>query len=239
MEFSNRGAVVKSWQLKKYKDDAKPQRTLDVVHPQASAEHIGSWPFSLMLDDPQLESAANTGLYKLSSDSGAPWKRQRTSRSTWSDGHLEITKKFHFEYSYVVNVETTSTYNGSATLAGLAWRGGFGDLTVPIRRRLQTMKAFSSENGKLTRLDTRSWTAWKNGAMFWQGGKAFTGIDDRYFSATFLPPTNSLSTTQETRYWKLWDTRPWTARRNRRPFRKWLRPPRSDRWTCACMLGRG
>src|SRR5271154_7592507 len=36
VEFSNRGAVVKSWQLKKYKDDSKPQKPLDVVHAQAA-----------------------------------------------------------------------------------------------------------------------------------------------------------------------------------------------------------
>ena len=53
VEFSNRGAVVKSWQLKKYKDDSRPQRTLDLVHPQA-AEQTG-WPFSIVLDDPQSE----------------------------------------------------------------------------------------------------------------------------------------------------------------------------------------
>src|SRR5690348_9499161 len=44
VEFSNRGAVVKSWQLKNYKDDSKPQKTLDLVHPQAAAE-VGGWPF--------------------------------------------------------------------------------------------------------------------------------------------------------------------------------------------------
>src|SRR5260370_14835746 len=38
VEISNRGAVVKSWQLKNYKDDAKPQRVLDVVHPDASQQ---------------------------------------------------------------------------------------------------------------------------------------------------------------------------------------------------------
>ena len=30
VEFSNRGAVVKSWKLKKYTDDAKPPKMLDV-----------------------------------------------------------------------------------------------------------------------------------------------------------------------------------------------------------------
>src|SRR5262249_14030531 len=36
VDFSNRGGVVKSWQLKNYLDDNKPPRILDVVHPQSS-----------------------------------------------------------------------------------------------------------------------------------------------------------------------------------------------------------
>src|SRR5579864_3404589 len=60
--FSNRGAVVKSWELKKYLDDSKPQKVLDVVHPEA-AQTTGGWPFALIFDDPQLQSAANDGLY--------------------------------------------------------------------------------------------------------------------------------------------------------------------------------
>src|SRR6266852_5395151 len=65
VEISNRGAVVKSWQLKNYKDDAKPQRVLDVVHPDAS-QQTGGWPFSVVLEDEQLQNAANGGLYQLS-----------------------------------------------------------------------------------------------------------------------------------------------------------------------------
>jgi len=41
VEISNRGAVVKSWQLKKYQDDAKPRRVLDVVHPEAAQQTGG------------------------------------------------------------------------------------------------------------------------------------------------------------------------------------------------------
>jgi len=38
VEISNKGAVVKSWRLKKYLDDAKPPRVLDLVHPEASQQ---------------------------------------------------------------------------------------------------------------------------------------------------------------------------------------------------------
>jgi len=38
VEISNRGAVVEELQLKNYKDDAKPQRVLDVRAPDASQQ---------------------------------------------------------------------------------------------------------------------------------------------------------------------------------------------------------
>src|SRR5215471_15677867 len=63
VEFSNRGAVVKSWQLKNYKDDAKPQRVLDLVH-DAASQLTGGWPFGLVLDDEQMQSTVNNGLYR-------------------------------------------------------------------------------------------------------------------------------------------------------------------------------
>ena len=204
VEFSNRGAVVKSWQLKKYKDDAKPQRMLDLVHPETAAK-TGGWPFSLVFDDPQLETAANTGLYKISGDR-ALLEAPADLTFSWSDGHLEVTKKFRFDHSYVVNVETTSTYNGARVVAGLAWRGGFGDVTVTDPAPSTTLQTYYSENGKLSsflekKLDTAD--KWGN---IWQGGKTYTGIEDRYFTAAFLPPADALSTTLGTRYWKAWTT---------------------------------
>src|SRR6059058_5037299 len=104
VEISNRGAVVKSWQLKNYKDDAKPQRVLDVVHPEIS-QQTGGWPFSVVLDDEQLQNAANGGLYQLSSPATALEAPAEVALN-WSDGHLEVAKHFQFDHSYVVGVET-------------------------------------------------------------------------------------------------------------------------------------
>src|SRR6267142_4930101 len=148
VEFSNRGAVVKSWQLKNYTDDSKPQKTLDLVHPQAATE-TGGWPFALVFDDPQLGTLANTGLYKISSDANSV-QAPADLTFTWSDGHLQVTKKFHFDHSYTVNVETTVTNNGNHVMAGLAWLGGFGDLTVTNPVPVEKVFIFYSEGGKLT-----------------------------------------------------------------------------------------
>ena len=202
VEFSNRGAVVKSWQLKKYFDDAKPPQVLDVVHPEA-AQQTGAWPFALVLDDEQLETAVNGGLYEFSSpasDLHAP----ADVEFIWSDGHIEVSKHFHFDHTYVVRAETSVKVNGTPVTAGLAWLGGFGDLTVTNPRPIDTVTAFSSENGKLNLIAAKKLDGlekWPRGT--WQVLKDWTGIQDRYFAAVFLPPNGPAPGSLETRDWKV------------------------------------
>jgi len=200
VEFSNRGAVVKSWQLKNYKDDSKPQKTLDLVHPQAATE-TGGWPFALVFDDPQLGTLANSGLYKISSDANS-LEAPADLTFTWSDGHLQVTKKFHFDHSYTVSVETSVTNNGNHVTAGLGWLGGFGDLTVTNPIPVETVFIFYSEGGKLTTLPHKKLDGPEKWGNVWQGAKEFTGIEDRYFTAAFLPSLTD-PTPLQTRYWKV------------------------------------
>jgi YidC/Oxa1 family membrane protein insertase len=202
VEISNRGAVVKSWQLKKYLDDSKPQRVLDVVHPKTS-EQTGGWPFSLTLDDPQMEGAANGALYQVSSGSNS-LTAPTDAEFSWSDGRLEVTKHFYFDHTYVVRVETSVKYNGMPVTAGLAWRGGFGDLTVTNPIPVETVTTYYSENGKLSSFAYKKLEGpEKWGGGVWQGGKDFTGIADRYFTAAFLPANGAAPGTLETRYWRV------------------------------------
>src|SRR3989440_3006931 len=208
VEISNRGAVVKSWQLKNYKDDAKPQRVLDVVHPDAS-QQTGGWPFSVVLDDEQVQNAANAGLYQISSD-GTNLRAPADVDLTWSDGHLEVMKRFHFDHTYVVRVETSVKFNGNPIKAGLGWLGGFGDLTVTNPAPVETVTTYYSEGGKITNFPHKKLDGLdKWGPGLWQGRKDFLGIEDRYFTAAFLPPIvgrgDGVSLPMgalETRYWK-------------------------------------
>src|SRR5206468_12648670 len=155
VEISNRGAVVKSWQLKGYLDDAKPQRVLDVVHPEAS-QQTGGWPFAVILDDEQLQNAANGGLYQAST-SASTLNAPADAEFSWSDGHLEITKRFHFDHTYVVSVETAAKFDGAPILAGMSWLGGFGDLTVSNPAPIDPVSVFSSETGKGTTIAAKKW----------------------------------------------------------------------------------
>ena len=215
VEISNRGGVVKSWQLKKYMDDAKPPRVLDVVHPEASAQ-VGGWPFSLVLDDAQLEAQANAALFvseagKLISKGEAAkpaagsttvqLEAPATLQLAWSDGHLEVTKTFQFDHSYVVHVEVSAKLNATPIKAGLAWLGGFGDLTVaPNPVPVESVFTFYSENGSLTSVPHKKLEGpdkWP--PALWQGGKDWAGIQDRYFVAAFLPLQGSAPGMIETR----------------------------------------
>jgi YidC/Oxa1 family membrane protein insertase len=201
VEISNRGAVVKSWQLKRYEDDAKPQRVLDVVHAEAS-QQTGGWPFSVVLDDEALQNAANAGLYQVSSDSNT-LHAPVDAEFSWSDGHLEVTKHFKFDHTYVVRAETSATLDGKPIHGGLAWLGGFGDLTVTNPAPVETVSTYYGEGGKINSFQYKKLDGpdkWPPGK--WQVGEDFAGIEDRYFVAAFLPPNGAAPGTLATRYWK-------------------------------------
>ena len=222
VEISNRGGVVKSWQLKKYMDDSRPQRVLDVVHADAAAQ-VGGWPFALVLDDQQLEAQANSALYVAGvAEPGAhagvadvnyaglpvnPLQAPSELQFVWSDGHLEVTKNFQFDHSYVMRVETVVKFNGTPIKAGLAWLGGFGDPTVQNPVPVDTTFTFYNEGGKLTDLPYKKLEGpEKWGPGVWMGGKDYAGIEDRYFAAAFLPVSGVASASIETRYWKVMRT---------------------------------
>ncbi len=205
VEISNRGAVVKSWQLKKYTDDAKPPRILDLVHPKA-AEQVGGWPFAVVLDDAELQTAANAGLYQMNPE-GASVAAPTDVDFSWSDGHLAVTKHFHFDGSYVAHVEVSAKKDGTPITAGIAWLGGFGDVTVANPANWDSVQTYYSEGGKISTFLPKKLDGidkWGNG--LWQGGKDFTGLEDRYFTATFLPANGAAPGTLETRYWKTSET---------------------------------
>src|SRR5579864_6732289 len=192
VEISNRGGVVRSWQLKQFTDDHKPPRTLDLVHPDA-AQQSGSWPFSIALDDPQQEASVNSALFEITSagkvpDAGAVLHAPAEITLSWSDGHLEVTKQLKFNSTYIVDVKTAVTLDGMPLRISLAWSGGFGDATA-YRAAAQT-QVFTSADGKLNTLAAKN--LGKSGQTTVRAPLAgtfdFAGIQDLYFAATFLPP---------------------------------------------------
>jgi YidC/Oxa1 family membrane protein insertase len=204
VEIFNRGGVVRSWQLKKFDDDHKPPRTLDLVHPDA-AQASGSWPFSLALDDPQQEVTANNALFEITSAGkpligGSVLHAPAEVTLAWSDGHLEVTKQLKFNPSYIVDVKTTATLDGAPLRNSLIWSGGFGDITA--YRAAAQIQVFTSAPGKFNTFAAKN--LGKPGQTAVRAPVAgtfdFVGIQDLYFAAAFLPPFTARGDLAETQF---------------------------------------
>lgn len=209
VEISNQGAVVRSWTLKKYLDDETPPRPLDLVNAESSRQF--GWPLSLQLSDTRAEALANTGLFQASAvtPAGAAASAQTHFQAPvslafhFSDGHLDVTKKFDFTQTYQLTVETSILLDGKPLPAALAWRGGFGDKTV--YNEAQLIQVFYNQGGKLETLSYKKLGVKDNESQpsIHSGPLEFAGIQDQFFAAAFIPDaTPNLD---------LWD---WTKNRN-------------------------
>jgi YidC/Oxa1 family membrane protein insertase len=194
VELSNRGGVVRSWQLKAFTDDHKPPRTLDLVHPEA-ARDSGYWPFALQLDDPQQQMTLNNALFELTSSAkpAGPGEIIRAPVQVtlvWSDGHFEVSKQFNFDQSYIVETKVSVKLDGMPLRSSLMWAGGFGDVTA-YRAATQT-QVFTSAAGKVNTIAAKSLGKSGQNAVPAPipGTYDFAGIEDLYFATAFVPPFN-------------------------------------------------
>jgi YidC/Oxa1 family membrane protein insertase len=177
--FSNRGATVKSWTLKKFKDSiGKP---LELVN-QKGAEKVG-YPFSLAFRDKQPSSDLNKALW-------IAHPGQNTISFEYSDGRTHAARTFALEPNgYLVQYSDEVTQVGGAGIPHLVqWRGGFGDMAVQNAAAQQGTIRYDLAENKLRRELAKKA---KNGPFIADGMFSFAGIDDQYFGAAFLPPPNT------------------------------------------------
>jgi YidC/Oxa1 family membrane protein insertase len=219
VELSNRGGVVKTWELKKYFDDQKPPHPLDLVN-DSVAKELG-WPFSLVLADPQLEAKANSALYQVQAagaqlavtektgtgsnaagianaakaavNNGGPLEAPINIVFHWSDGHLDVTKTLSFTADYETTVDVSVLLDGKPEPVAVAWRGGFGDKAVYNAAQLVTV--YYKTGGKLNLLQYKKLGVSGNQSQpaVQYGPLEFAGIEDQFFTAAFLPDGTDLS----------------------------------------------
>jgi YidC/Oxa1 family membrane protein insertase len=169
--FSNRGAVVKSWILKAYKDrDGHP---LDLVNTRA-LDKVPA-PFSLVVKAP-LATDPNAALYTI--DQPDPL----TLNFEFSDGRAITRKSFRFTAnSYLLAITSEVSQNGLLVPHQLAWRGGFGDQTVASATADEQVVYYD------TKLRQQAAKEAKNGPVAFPGQYSFEGMDDKFFAGVFLP----------------------------------------------------
>jgi YidC/Oxa1 family membrane protein insertase len=180
IEFSNRGAVVRSWILKKYKDTTGKQ--VDLVNQTAVAKT--GYPFSIVLPGPKPPVDLDQALYapKPTADGlGVAYE--------YSNGQVLSRKTFHFKKdSYLADLSFEVVADGKPIPALLAWRGGFGDRQVPNAWASQRSVYFDLTANKLVISGAKDA---KNGPVSAEGAYSFAGIEDNFFAAVFLPEDGS------------------------------------------------
>lgn len=173
--FSNRGAVVRSWVLKAYKDQAS--KPVDLVNVRAAARVPA--PFSLTAKGQPLSPNPDTVLFQVERPDSL------TVNFRYSDSKLAVKKSFRFlPKSYLVAVSSEVSQNGALVPHGFAWRGGFGDSTVVNPTKDQQALYYDVGNSKLQEMPVKNA---KDGPVSSGGQYSFAGLEDAYFAGVFLP----------------------------------------------------
>ena len=178
VEFTNRGAVVTSWQLKQYNDALG--NPLDLVH-AGGARRYGM-PFRLVRPGGDPIEGADKALFTVN-----PGRSVRNAPETltfeYAKPGLRILKRFAFESSgHVVQVETQVLEAGRPQRHLLSWDGGFGDTA-------QAGNSVHSQTYYYTDGDIEYVPAddAEDERITHSGPFPFVGIADLFFTAAAIP----------------------------------------------------
>ena len=177
--FTNRGAAVKSWVLKKFQDNSgKP---LQVVNTAATDLPL---PFTIELNGNKPAFDPNTVFYQSKLTGGGTGIEY-----DYSDGRTSIRKTFQFTgSSYLSEVKCEVLENGTPVPNTLMWRGGFGDQKVRNAAGIQHTVRYDAGSSKLVTKTTKDA---KNGPITDSGNYTFAGLEDTFFAAVALPTDSS------------------------------------------------
>ena len=172
--FTNRGGQVKSWILKKYKDDEG--HPLDLVNKDTAKFGL---PLSLYTYDQNLRNQINSALY-VASASGTVTAPGELSFE-YSSGGVSVHKSFVFGTTYVISIQTSVTQNGQPVAAFPAWAAAFGDETTAPGYASQKIEYMA--DGKVERVAPKK----VSGGNTLRGPFNWAGPQDQFFAAIFLP----------------------------------------------------
>jgi len=176
--FTNRGARLKSWRLKKYLDqERKPQ---ELIENQLATQPL---PFTLSTSDPQLDTTLNGALYSSNAAPSAMITSPFDLRFEYRDAAgIQAVKTFHFvPDSYTVTVRADVTAGTRAITPTIVWGPAVGDI-AEISRYTQRAEGLLFQAGKVQRLSAKDVTKQPT----YDGDFFFAGVDDNYFMTVAL-----------------------------------------------------
>ena len=172
--FTNRGAQVKSWILKKYNDDNG--RPLDLVN--HSADQFGL-PLGLFTYDQNLRKQINSALYVTAANNTLTSPGELAY--DYDEGGLSVHKSFYFGDGYDISIEASVRQNGNRVEAYPMWPPGLGDQHTGPSYASSRIDYLASD--KVERLAAKK----VSGGNTLRGPFNWAGPQDQYFAAIFLP----------------------------------------------------
>jgi YidC/Oxa1 family membrane protein insertase len=189
----NRGAQLKSWRLKKYKDENDENLELISVR----AMELDQYPFLLITDDPDFDKTINNTLYQSSkSKIELSEGEQGKLRFEYADeGGTKVEKNFIFHGdTYAFDVQIAVWKNGQKIEPRLVWGPSFGNLTEQeLKQRIGggspgiTIYA----GNKVNHHEERKFKPEKSIYNFVD----WAAYDINYFAALFIAPPQKISAT--------------------------------------------
>jgi len=173
--LSNKGAAVRSWTLKNYKDaSGKP---VELVNAAAAAK--AGWAFSYVFPGAKPAAELNGALFAVKSASPLGVEFE------YNDGTTAAKKSFQFDAkSYRALYSSEVTSGGKEINHHLAWRGGFGDSTVHNAADQQKSVHYDAVKSKLVE---EGYGYADKGPVTVAGNFHFAGLQDPYFAGVVLP----------------------------------------------------
>ncbi len=183
LSFSNRGAVVKEWVLKRYLDaNGEP---LNLIDADSSPQAV--FPMALIVDSaPDVSALLRSVLFR----SESPAKVDLTHggagsgslRFEYAEGGIQVVKTITFRSgSYEVEVDCDVSVNGRPVGYFLLWQGEFGDAT--LENTWAKRQVFYRGQEGIERMEAGDLESKQE----MEGRFRFLGVEDHYFAAVFLP----------------------------------------------------
>jgi YidC/Oxa1 family membrane protein insertase len=187
--FTNRGARLKSWRLKKYLDPQKQPQEL--VEKELPSQPL---PFTLATGDEGLNLTLNTALYAVGDVPASPITAPAGLRFEYRDSAgVSAVKEFQFSpASYVVTVRAIVTSSGRAITPSIAWGPAVGDVAEVSRYTQAAEGLLFQKGGKIQRLAVKEFAKQST----YEGDFLYGGVDDNYFMTVALSPGPSKITYQ-------------------------------------------
>jgi YidC/Oxa1 family membrane protein insertase len=179
--FTNRGARLKSWRLKRYLDTEKRPQELIAALPNEPL------PFTLRAGTDAISATVNNALYSVegepegSTEVTSPVDVKFEYRD---DNGLAAVKTFHLEpSSYVLTFRADVTNGSTKVPLEIQWGPGIGD-TGPVSSYSQKAQGLLEQGSKVQRLTGKEFAK----QPVYEGDFRYAGVDDNYFMSVAFEP---------------------------------------------------